>query len=597
MYSDVDVVKSRINIVDLVGDYVRLTKAGSRYKACCPFHQEKTPSFIVNEDRQTYHCFGCGQGGDIFSFVMEMESMGFRESLEFLADKAGVELRNDVPRGGSGDTKKKLYTALEKAAAFYEKQLHDGLGRAVALPYVRERGISDAQIRKFRLGFAPDGWDHVGTFLQSQGMQTETVVAAGLAIRKEEGAARAYDRFRNRIMFPIRDALGRVIGFTARVLPGDDTQGGKYINTPETLLYRKSTVLYGIDVAKNAIKKQDQVVIVEGNMDVIALHEVGIENTIAVSGTAMTEQHIAAIMRYTKNVILFFDADAAGMTAARKSAMACLRDDLHVRMVVLSGGKDAAEMAQHDPDVLRRAIADAQHAVDVFTDMAIAAHDIADPHGKRTAIDDVAAIVAHVAHDIERDEWIQRCSTRLDVDEDLFRAAVVGERPGAPPPKPVIPAARAVKPAEELSQIQRVFRSIILMMIAYPHVWEHVYKNRNRYGPLVQQPNIAELLREGPDIGFSVGDYVQKDERRTALYKAALRMQQHYESQREDGGSPIKDTETYIAVAMEQLQQRTLDQLLAQVQQAEAAGDTSTKRRLLREIAELTQQQSDTSLS
>ncbi len=596
MYSDVDVVKSRTNIVDLVGAYVRLTKAGSRYKACCPFHQEKTPSFIVNEDRQTYHCFGCGQGGDIFSFVMEMESMGFREALELLADKAGVELQKNPSRAAGGDAKKKMYDALEKAAAFYEKQLHDGHGRDRVLPYLRERGIPDAQIKNFRLGFVPEGWDHLATFLQAQGVQINTAIAAGLLIQKESdgGTAqrtRTYDRFRNRIMFPIRDALGRVIGFTARILPGDDTPAGKYINTPETLLYRKSAVLYGIDVAKQAIKKQDCAVIVEGNMDVIALHGVGIAHAIAVSGTAMTEQHIAAILRYTKNVILFFDADDAGKAAARKSAMACLRDDLHVRMVMLMEGKDAAELAQHDTEQLRTRITDAPHAIDVFTRIAAQTHDLADPHGKRMAIDDVAAVVAQVAHDIEREEWVQKCSAQLDVDEDLFRAAVHSERPGAPPPKPIVPVARAPKPTEELSQIQRIFRSIILMMIAYPHVWEHVYKNRNRYGPLVQQPNIAELLREGPDIGFSVGDYVQKDERRATLYTAALRMQQNYEAQREDGGSPIKDTETYIAVAMEQLQQRKLDQLLEQMQEAEMAGDTDAKRRLLRQITDLTQQQ------
>lgn len=327
MYSDVDVVKSRINIVDLVGEYVRLIKAGSRYKACCPFHQEKTPSFIVNDDRQTYHCFGCGRGGDIFSFVMEAEQIGFREALEVLADKAGVELQRHSSGGGSGNAKKKMYAALEKAAAFYIKQLHDGVGRDVALPYLRARGISDDGMARFRLGFAPQGWNHLEKFLRGQNIDCATAVAAGLLIRKDHVAtadttARTYDRFRHRIMFPICDALGRVIGFTARALPGDDARGGKYINTPETLLYRKSAVLYGIDIAKNAIKQQDCAVIVEGNMDVIALHGAGVPYTVAVSGTAMTDQHITALRRYTKNIILFFDADGAGVAAARKSAMA-----------------------------------------------------------------------------------------------------------------------------------------------------------------------------------------------------------------------------------------------------------------------------------
>ncbi len=592
MNSDVELIKSRTNIVDIVGEYVKLTKAGSSFKACCPFHSEKTPSFNVNEEKQFYHCFGCGQAGDIFSFVMEIESIGFRDALIMLADKAGVELQNNFSKneGESQDTKKRLYNILELTTKFYEKQLWDGDGKKKVLPYLRGRGLSDETIKKFRLGYAPDGWNHVNNFLKKNGFENEIILQTGTIIKSDKGSY--YDRFRNRIMFPISDVLGRVIGFTSRVLPGDDESQAKYINTPETYLYHKSNVLYGIDHAKKEIKQKNAVVVVEGNMDVIASHESNIINTIAVSGTAMTDEHIKILKRYTNHFILFFDADAAGQVAARRSALFCLDADVQTSMILLTEGKDAADIAKTNPEELRDIIKNAKNVMEVFMDVAEDKYDINDPHGKREAIEDVAEAMANIVNDIERGEWMIKCAKRFDVDERLVNNAIqkiIEEKQKSQ--QSFVQDTQVVQMSKsEQSQMQRIYKSIILMMMAYPHVWEHIYNNKEKYGQVVDQKNISVLMREGPECGFSVGEFVSNDSSREQLYKAAMNMQQKYETEHEDGGSPIEDTETYISIAMENLDKRRIEMLVNKMDEAESNGDYDTQKKILEQISKLSQQ-------
>ncbi|XLQ20184.1 MAG: DNA primase [Candidatus Moraniibacteriota bacterium] len=592
MDSDIELIKLRTNIVDVVGEYVKLTKAGSAFKACCPFHQEKTPSFNVNEEKQFYHCFGCGQGGDIFSFVMEMESMGFHEVLVLLAEKSGVELQNNFTKGNSEnqDNKKKLFNALELTARFYEKQLWDGSGNEKALPYLQNRGLSDEVIKKFRLGFAPDGWNYLNDFLKKNGFDDKIIEQTGSIIKSDRGSY--YDRFRKRIIFPISDALGRVIGFTSRVLPGDDESQAKYINTPETYLYHKSAVLYGIDHAKQIIKQENAVVVVEGNMDVIAAFESGIQNTIAVSGTAMTDEHIKILKRYTNHFILFFDADEAGQVAARRSALFCLDADVQLSMILLSEGKDAADIAKESPEELRNIIKNAKNAIDVFIDIAKEKYNINDPHGKREAVEDISEIIASIVNDIEREEWIMKCADEFDVEKRLVSNSVkkIMEEKSSEPVNAVKNQYEPKLTKAEQSQMQRIYKSIILMMMAYPHVWEHVYKNKERYGQVIDQKNINALMREGPQCNFSVGEFVSKDSNRENLYKSAMLMQQKYEIEHEDGGSPIEDTETYISIATENLNKRKIEMLVGKMDEAEANGDYETQKKILEQISKLSQQ-------
>lgn len=402
-------IKSRINVVDLIGEYVRLQKAGASYKGLCPFHHEKTPSFTVNEERQVWHCFGCAKGGDIFGFLMEMEGMGFREVLGMLADRAGVALE---PYGMQSPQKKdRTLEILNVSSEWYEQLLWKPEGSA-ALAYVRGRGISDDMIRQFRLGYSPNAWNAAETYFLEKKYTFEELEKSGLFIRKE---TKSYDRFRDRIMFPITDVLGRVVGFSARVLPGADEKHAKYINTPETDVYHKSKVLYGIAQAKQNMKRKDQALIVEGNMDVIALHQAGFDNAVAVSGTALTSQHMDMLRRYTRNVALFFDMDSAGQEASKKSALLGFSYDMNMSVVSIEGAKDAAELAQSQPERLFQAFQEAKPAMRYFLDGLLAKYDRRSAEGRKAIALESLAFVSAFHNTVERETWMQAISSDIGV--------------------------------------------------------------------------------------------------------------------------------------------------------------------------------------
>lgn len=415
-------IKNRLNIVELVQSYVRLEKSGNYWKAPCPFHQERTPSFVVNEERNMWHCFGCNKGGDAFAFVMEIENMSFREALEMLADRAGVEIPryNQEQYKEEKSLKEKLGEILELATKFYEKQLWEGEGKRVALPYLLKRGLTEASIRTFRLGYAPEGWSHVTDFLKTKGFTDYEIETAGLSLKKS-GKNSHYDRFRDRIMFPIENSFGKVIGYSARVTPGNDEAQGKYINTPETPLYHKSDVLYGIAHAKTGMKEKNEAILVEGNMDVIALHQAGFTNTVAVSGTALTQEQLRILKRYSDTVKLFFDMDSAGQKAARKSTELALQSEFQVRMVTLPSGKDAADLAVEDSALLTQSVEDAKEALEVFLDQLVQTHDISSAVGKQRVTDDFSVLISNIHSHVVREHWIHMLSQRLQVSESSLR--------------------------------------------------------------------------------------------------------------------------------------------------------------------------------
>lgn len=422
--STIEEIKARLNIVELIGTYVRLEKSGAHYKACCPFHQERTPSFMVNEEKNMWHCFGCSKGGDAFAFVMEIEGLSFREALTLLAEKTGVELpKYQATDPAQKENKDRLFSLLELATKFYEKQLWDGAGKEKILGYLRGRGLSDESIKSFRLGYAPDGWRHGLDFFTSKGFSVSEVEQVGLALKREGGNGH-YDRFRDRIMFPIFDIFGHVIGYSARVAPGGDETQAKYINTPETAIYHKSRALYGLFHAKQAMKQAGMTVIVEGNMDVIAMHQAGIGHTVAVSGTALTPEQLTLMKRYGNEVRLFFDMDGAGQKAARKSAELALEKELQVSVVALPFGKDAADMGKDDPEKLREVVAQAIPALDYFLSSSMKKYDITTASGKRQVVDDYAELLQVVKNPIERSEAIKGLARALDMEERLVAGVV-----------------------------------------------------------------------------------------------------------------------------------------------------------------------------
>jgi len=335
----VEAVKAAASIVELVEARTRLRKSGARYTGLCPFHEEKTPSFSVSPDRGTYHCFGCGVGGDAISFVRETEGLDFVGAIEFLADRFRVPLEYEEASPGADAQRRRrdrLYALLEQAAVYYERRLWEGEDGAGAREYLASRGLGEPVSREFRLGLSPPGATLVGK-AQEQGYTREELAAAGLLSR------RGADYFQRRLMFPLTDARGRVIGFQARKLREDDPLRGKYVNSPESELFRKSNVLYGLSLARAAIAKQDRAVVVEGNTDVIALRQAGLEPVVASMGTALTERQLAELRKLTSRVFLCFDADAAGEDATLRGMELAIRPSLDVRVVALPKGTDPAD--------------------------------------------------------------------------------------------------------------------------------------------------------------------------------------------------------------------------------------------------------------
>src|SRR3989339_243372 len=336
MADEIQQIKDKIDIVDLISEYCQVKPAGANFKCRCPFHNEKTPSFMISRDRQSWHCFGCAKGGDIFSFIEEIEGLEFKEALRYLADKAGVVLtqyRSEV----DSSLKNRIKEANLQAARFFHNFLLKMPTAEPARQYLRQRGVSDEMVELWQIGYVPEQWDLLTQYLLKKGIGIDDLVAAGLTIAKEGADKRTargfYDRFRGRIMFPLGNAQGDIVGFTGRVLVEKEGNQGKYVNTPQTLVYDKSEVIFGLSKAKSEIKSKDLAVMVEGQMDVVACHQAGMKNVVASSGTALTEAQIRLLLRYTHNLAMAFDSDEAGQKAARRGIQVAVQAGMNVRVI------------------------------------------------------------------------------------------------------------------------------------------------------------------------------------------------------------------------------------------------------------------------
>ena len=410
--SPIDEIKSRLDIVDVVKDYVKLEKAGINYRARCPFHTEKTPSFFVNPSRQIWHCFGsCGEGGDIFKFIMKIEGVEFGDALRILANKAGVKLRKEDPKLKSA--KQRIYEICDWALKFFERQM-DSVDGNKALKYLNNRGIDNSQIKKWRIGYAPNEWNALLSFLSTKGYLSNEIEAAGLAVKKE-GTNRFYDRFRGRIMFPIFDFNSQPIGFGGRILEGD--KEAKYLNTPNTALYDKSKVLYGLDKAKNRIREMDACILVEGYTDVIMSHFAGFENTVSSSGTALTTYQLSMIKRYTDNLITAFDMDDAGASATSRGIDLAQSMGFNIKVVIMLPGLDPADMARNKDD-FAKAINNAVSVMDFYFQKAVENKDVSLPENKKKIAEYLLPKIAKISSNIEKDHWVQKLAQLLNVKEE-----------------------------------------------------------------------------------------------------------------------------------------------------------------------------------
>ena len=432
-----DDIKARIDIVDLVSRYVPLKRAGRSYKACCPFHEERTPSFVVTPDRGSWYCFGaCGEGGDIFSFIMKKENVDFRDALQILAKEAGVELHEEQ-QGDDSRERDRLYEVNAQAAHYFRNLLHRSPSAQLARAYLQKRGITAAVAELFQLGFAPESWDGLRDSLAAQGYDFAFQHKAGLLKYNEERDS-YYDAFRNRLMIPISDRQGRIIGFGGRVL---DDGIPKYLNTAETPLFHKSSVIYGFDKAFRAIRDADSVVIVEGYMDVIAAQQFGFANVVACMGTAITEDQLRQLQRYTHNFVLALDADNAGQQAtirglnqARQAlervskpviapnGRVRLEERLaaDLRIVAVPAGRDPDDIVRQDADLWRELVQKAQPLVDYYISVVTAQTDLESAQGKAQAVAELAPLIAELGNEIERQHYTQLLSRLVQIDEQTI---------------------------------------------------------------------------------------------------------------------------------------------------------------------------------
>src|SRR3989344_919732 len=389
------------------------------FKARCPFHNEKTPSFVVSPERQVWHCFGCSKGGDMFGFVKEIEGVEFIDALRVLAAKAGIELRSFDP--AVKDDKVRLYEVCESATKFFEKQFLSNAGKR-ALEYLQGRGVDDNTVKEFRLGFAPNDWNALGTFLRDCGYSENETVEAGLAIKRNDGSG-AYDRFRSRIMFPISDLNGQVAGFTGRIFESDDKEAAKYINTPQTRIYDKGRILYGLDKAKMDIKRADQCVLVEGNMDALMSHQAGVKNVVASSGTALTPTHLKLLQRYTTNLDFCLDTDQAGVMATKRGIGLALAQNFSVKIISVEDEecKDPADYVKKHGEKWGHIAQAAKPVVEFYFDKARQSYNPASAESKKSMILALAPFVKRLVSSVEKSHWVSQLALLLRTNEDAVR--------------------------------------------------------------------------------------------------------------------------------------------------------------------------------
>lgn len=400
----IDEVKQRTDIVEVVSQYTTLKKAGRTFRALCPFHSEKHPSFFVYPEQQSWHCFGaCNTGGDVFSFIMKKEGIDFGEALRLLAQKAGVTIPSRFEQDTGKDERERLYQVNEAAAQYFHNLLLNSPVGERAKEYFASRGFSLKTITDFQLGFSQDSWEALKQYLMERGYAESELLTAGLVIEAEGG--KTHDRFRNRLMFPIHDIRGRVVGFGARVL---DDSLPKYVNSPQTLIFDKSSCLYGINLAAAAIRQQNLVVIVEGYMDVITAHQNGFNNVVASMGTSVTEKQVGILKRLTKNMALALDADAAGEEATLRTVGYENTIDAEVKVIILPGGKDPDDVIRENAKIWQNLLEEALPIVDYTFNMVTAELDLNTAKGKSLAVEKLWPIVDGIKDIVRRNHYLQK---------------------------------------------------------------------------------------------------------------------------------------------------------------------------------------------
>ncbi len=487
----VDEVKSRLNIEDVIGEYVQLKRAGRNWKGLSPFSDERSPSFMVSPEKQIWHDFSSGKGGNVFSFIMEVEGLDFKGALELLARKAGVDLDQYRKKGSGqrGENKERLYDLLEATTTYYQKNL---LQNTEALKYLREkRQFTKETILEWQLGYSPNTGTALIDFLRTKGFTPEEMKSAGVSAQRFRGIG---DMFRGRVMIPLCDAQGRVIGFTARLLR-DDPNAPKYINTPQTPLYDKSRHVFGLHLAKEMIRKQKFVVVSEGNLDVIMSHQIGVRQVVATAGTALTEQHLQTLGRFTGDIRLSFDADKAGLNATERAIPIASKVKISLSIISIPSGKDPDELIKQDPNIWKKIIQSPQDALDWLIDRYQKLLDINTGSGKREFTDVILHVVRELQDPVEQDHYIGVVAKLIGVSHDALRSKLNGQKEVEEArPKKRIKVERKLndKATLKLKQSQNLLLAIALM--------------RPKLRAIALEPIIPEMLVD--EEGYQTLDFL-----------------------------------------------------------------------------------------
>ncbi len=594
--TDTQAIKDRIDIVALIQEYVPLKKAGINWKANCPFHNEKSPSFMVHSEKQIWHCFGCSKGGDIFSFIQEMEGLDFPGALKLLAARAGVQLENIRPAAETSQ-RNRLLEINETAANFFHRFLLEIPASKPAREYLVDRGLTEATIRAWRIGFAPDQWELLTKYLLKKGFGIDDIVASGLTIKKDDASTTNlrgfYDRFRGRIMFPLSDAQGTVLGFTGRVLVETEQSGGKYVNTPETPVFNKSKMLFGLPQAKTFIKSQNLAVLVEGQMDVISCHQAGMQNVVAASGTALTEGQLRILKRYTSNLAMAFDADSAGIRAGGRGADLALAEGFNVLVIQIQGAvaKDADECLKKAPDVWFKAVKDAREVMEWYFALQSSKLTSSVPRERQQAADLLLEKIAVIPHAIEQEQWLRRLGETVGAELGLLREELRRHKKGLGKailsPTAIVPA---VAPPEPATRQERLQEALWALLLKFPDLFAGI---KDRLTPLYfTDPAflaLYQLFEQWYTNPYSLAEQLAKlslrrgNESLTDVLE--LEAVRAYESTTPE--QAVAEAENLALHLGEEWKKVRRRQLLEQLRQSEQTGDSEQTNQLLAELQKL----------
>ncbi|MCK5211170.1 DNA primase [Candidatus Parcubacteria bacterium] len=467
-------IKQKLDIVDVIREYLPLKPAGMNFRAKCPFHREKTPSFMVSPDKQIWHCFGCQKGGDIFSFIQEIEGIDFVEALRMLAPKAGVTLRRQDPKLAS--QRNRMLDILEMSRKYFHHNLINSPTAAKAREYLKERSLSEETIEEWQIGYSSDSWDAAITLLKSKGFKENEILLSGMIV-KSQNSSRFYDRFRARIMFPINDINGNTVAFSARVSPEKEAEEkmGKYINSPATQVYDKSKILFGLDKAKMNIKKEDLAIIVEGQMDAISAHQAGFKNVVASSGTALTADQIQILKRYTLNIAIAFDMDEAGAMAADRGIREAMRAEMNIKVIEVPQGKDPDDCIREDPAIWQEAVKSAKPMMQYYFDQTLKDKDLSQVENKRSVSQFLLPIIAQLGNRIEQDFWLKALAEALAVKEEILREAIQGQQ--APKAPKAANEEVVDRPAKAKNRDEKMSELILALILKFPELLNYVINN------------------------------------------------------------------------------------------------------------------------